>query len=107
LFIWYAHERPDAIGDTATVIGLFSVATLASPVAVTWKSVPTARVAKVSLFGRVGFGDGWAWAGMKGRDATTHAKKITPNNMNNLDFFIFIPPLRFLFYNERNTFVTP
>jgi hypothetical protein len=95
LFIWYAHERPDAIGDTARVIGLFSVATLASPEAVTWKSVPTARVAKVSLFGRVGFGDGLAWASMKGKDATTHTKKNPPNNTNNLDFFIFIPPLKF------------
>ena len=82
LFILYTHERADAIGDAATVIGVFSVATLHSPAPVTWKTVPTARVAKVSLAGRSG--DGLAWAAMKGRNATAPPKKMTPNSMNNL-----------------------
>jgi len=47
-FIWRTHERAEAMGVTTKVIGLCPIATLPSPEATTWKTVPTERVAIVS-----------------------------------------------------------
>jgi hypothetical protein len=83
------------MGDTATVIGLRWVATFASPDPVTWKTVPTERVAKVSLVGRLDSDDALEEAAMKGKDVIIHATKNTPIATNDLDFFMLIPPERF------------
>jgi hypothetical protein len=83
------------MGDTATVMGECRVATLTSPEPVTWKSVPTPSVAKVTLDGSLDSAEALGGAAMKGKDVIVKATKNTPITTKNFDFFMLIPPEKF------------